>query len=143
MGPRDSFGDALRTIRSACSELFRSGARQLEPDRQPGDREIRPTAPTPLSHRARGPAGSQTVATQWSRPPTPPMPDNSTVHEPHALLRTLAAAMVGLARGTSVHVWVRDDGCGVDEPTREWIFEPFFTTEPVGQGTGSGLAVAH
>src|SRR5450631_1834869 len=96
MGPRDSFGDALRTIRSACSELFRSGARQLEPDRQPGDREIRPTAPTPLRHRARGPAGSQTVATQWSRPPTPPMPDNSTVHEPHALLRTLAAAMVGL-----------------------------------------------
>ena len=50
---------------------------------------------------------------------------------------------VGLAPGPYVHLWVRDDGCGMDDETREHIFEPFFTTKPVGQGTGLGLAVAH
>ena len=49
----------------------------------------------------------------------------------------------GLASGAYVHLWVRDDGCGMDGETRERIFEPFFTTKPVGQGTGLGLAVAH
>ena len=48
-----------------------------------------------------------------------------------------------LAPGLYAHVWVRDDGCDMDEDTRQRIFEPFFTTKPVGQGTGLGLAVAH
>jgi CheY-like chemotaxis protein len=38
---------------------------------------------------------------------------------------------------------VRDDGCGMDDDTRQRIFEPFFTTKAIGQGTGLGLAVAH
>ena len=49
----------------------------------------------------------------------------------------------GLAPGPYAHLWVRDDGCGMNDETRERIFEPFFTTKPVGQGTGLGLAVAH
>jgi len=45
--------------------------------------------------------------------------------------------------GAWAHLWVQDDGCGMDAHTRVHLFEPFFTTKPAGQGTGLGLAVVH
>jgi len=36
-----------------------------------------------------------------------------------------------------------DNGCGMDEATRQRIFEPFFTTKETGKGTGLGLSIIY
>lgn len=43
----------------------------------------------------------------------------------------------------SIHLAVKDNGCGIPEAHKERIFEPFFTTKPVGSGTGLGLSITY
>lgn len=43
--------------------------------------------------------------------------------------------------GATVHLEVRDTGCGIPEADLARIFDPFFTTKPPGKGTGLGLAL--
>ncbi len=42
--------------------------------------------------------------------------------------------------GDFYELFVRDDGCGMDQVTLSRIFEPFFTTRKTGEGTGLGLS---
>ena len=42
-----------------------------------------------------------------------------------------------------VEIRIRDNGCGIPQPTRKNIFNPFFTTKPAGEGTGLGLSISY
>ncbi len=49
----------------------------------------------------------------------------------------------GEAADGSVHILIRDTGCGITPENLEKIFDPFFTTKAEGKGTGLGLSISH
>ena len=42
-----------------------------------------------------------------------------------------------------VHLFVEDDGVGMDAETQARMFEPYFSTKPVEKGTGLGLSIVY
>jgi two-component system NtrC family sensor kinase len=43
----------------------------------------------------------------------------------------------------TIEITVKDDGCGMNEQTKNKLFDPFYTTKEVGQGTGLGLSISY
>lgn len=49
----------------------------------------------------------------------------------------------GSTRKRNVILEIRDNGCGIEEATREHMFEPFFSTKDESIGTGLGLSTVY
>ena len=49
----------------------------------------------------------------------------------------------GQTRSDHIIIEVSDNGCGMDEKTKQHLFDPFFTTKSIEEGTGLGLYVCY
>ncbi|MCF4966804.1 sensor histidine kinase [Nostoc sp. CMAA1605] len=63
--------------------------------------------------------------------------NQDTLEKPTIWIRTF------ICQDNHITISIADNGCGMNEETRQNIFQPFFTTKPVGQGTGLGLSISH
>jgi PAS domain S-box-containing protein len=93
------------------------------------------------------PASLQLALRNISRNAMQAMPGGGTVilgmQYPCGTGERFADTDVGLPAGDYAHVFIKDQGEGMDPSTLDRIFNPFFTTKQLGQGTGMGLAMVH
>ncbi len=74
---------------------------------------------------------------------------NLVINAAHAIGRRPGRITIGTcetstpAQAHGVHLYVRDDGDGMEPETLEHVFEPFFSTKDGMQGSGIGLAIVY
>ena len=73
------------------------------------------------------------------------MPEGGSifVETANVILEANDRTTADLKPGSYVRITITDTGVGMDPEVRRRVFEPFFTTQPMGRGTGLGLASAY
>ena len=79
-------------------------------------------------------------------PEFPAITDNKLIpitNAAHAADKEHSWVKLAVVKKDDFYIEVSDNGCGMDEKTRERVFDPFFTTKTSSDGFGLGLYVCH
>ena len=69
------------------------------------------------------------------------MPEAGLIHVAAENVAVQETKTLPLAAGHYIHIWIRDQGCGIPKEQLSQVFDPYFTTKQ--KGSGLGLATSY